>query len=301
VKVLIVEDENITRFCMIQNVKLFGHEVFEASNGVEGLKLFKEIRPDIVFSDINMPDMDGLQMLKEIREIDCESIFIITSTMSTPEYTLTALRLRANDYLIKPVVKKDVSAILRKYEPVISNRSENLEIVAVSRKQIEFEIGNSINLIGKIANRLLLETENSIWHKEKLGIRLGLVEILTNAIEHGNLEITYHEKSQALDEGIDKFMELIETRRKEIPFSSRKVLIEFTLNKNFCEWYISDEGPGFDWRSLPNPIAPDNLLNMHGRGIFLTKLQFDELEYKGKGNQIRLRKFFNSQTYYAKS
>ncbi|MBF0409759.1 MAG: response regulator [Candidatus Riflebacteria bacterium] len=292
-KVLIVEDENITRFCMVQNVKSFGHETFEASNGIDGLKLFNNIKPDIVFSDINMPDMDGLQMLKEIREIDSESIVIITSTMSAPEYTLSALRLKANDYLIKPVIKKDISEILRKYDHILANRSENLEVIAVSRKQLEFEIGNDINLVGKIANRLLIETENSIWHKEKLGIRLGLVEILTNAIEHGNLEISYLEKSQALDEGIDKFMKLIDSRKKETPYSSRKVLIEFILNKNFCEWYISDEGPGFDWKNIPNPIDPENLTNTHGRGIFLTKLQFDELEYLGKGNQIRLRKFFN--------
>ena len=69
-----------------------------------------------------------------------------------------------------------------------------------------------------------------------------------------------------------------------------KVTVDFTMDAEACEWVISDEGDGFDWRSVQNPIEDEDLFKAHGRGIFLARFQFDELEYLGNGNTVRVNK-----------
>lgn len=193
-KVLVVDDDEPSRLIVTTLAAQEGHEVFEAGNGAEGLKLFESIQPNIIFSDISMPVMDGLQLLEKIRAKSHSAIVIMTTAFGTPDFTLKALRLGANDYLVKPVVLKDIVAALRKYADVISSSSEEREVVGmILHRQLHMRLGNVPDIVGKVADRLMQETEGRIPPAERLGIRLGLVELIRNAIEHGNLGITYED------------------------------------------------------------------------------------------------------------
>lgn len=290
-KILIVEDDDATRSLMTMVIKKQGHETISAPDGLEGLKAFKTFQPDIVFADIQMPNMDGLEMLEKLRKIDSNALVIINSTLDSPQYTLKALRLKANDYLVKPVMEKDIIAILAKYSGILENRTRMRDVYGlIHRRSLGMEIFNQLDLVCKIVDRLMLETEHALPEKDRLGIHLGLVEILANAIEHGNLQITYDEKTQALEGANGDWTKLIETRVNTSPYKDRTVNIEFNMNKERCEWLITDQGPGFAWNDIPDPNDPENLLASHGRGIMLTRLQFDECSYLGSGNQVRLAK-----------
>jgi len=154
----------------------------------------------LVLSDIDMPVMDGLEMLDKVRRIDSNTLFIIVSTLDAPKYILQALRLKANDYLVKPVMGKDLLILLAKYSLILASRTKDREILGmIYNRALGIKIDNRLELVGKIVDRLMLETEHVISPHDRLGVHLGLAEMLTNAIEHGNLEITYDEKSQAMD------------------------------------------------------------------------------------------------------
>ena len=84
---------------------------------------------------------------------------------------------------------------------------------------------------------------------------------------------------------------LYQTRLAEAERAARRVTVEFQFNGTFFEWLISDEGEGFDWNAIPNPLEENRILNSCGRGIFLSRLIFDEMEYQGKGNAVRIRKY----------
>ena len=71
------------------------------------------------------------------------------------------------------------------------------------------------------------------------------------------------------------------------------VRVEYSMDGHGAEWSIFDEGEGFDWKSLPDPRAPENLFSAHGRGIFLCRMQFDQVEFRGCGNIVRARKDFS--------
>lgn len=288
-RVLVVEDDEASRVFMAFAAKSRGHEVACAEDGGRGLAAFLEFRPDIVISDINMPEMDGLEMLEKIRQVDSESVVIINSTLDSPQYTLKALRLKANDYLVKPVLEKDMLSLLDKYSAILAERTAEDGLPGiVSRRELEIEFPNSIDAIGRIADRMMRETEHAIAPIDRLGIRLGLVELLANAIEHGNLEITYDEKTRALAGGVEGWRKLVETRAGTKPYVDRRVTVEFKMDRARCEWTVTDQGPGFDRALVPDPNDPRNLLTAsHGRGIMLAGIQFDELEYIGRGNKVR--------------
>ncbi|MBF0546884.1 MAG: response regulator [Candidatus Riflebacteria bacterium] len=290
-RTLIVEDSSSARFFISSIAKQEGFEVKACENGAEALKTFKEFKPEIIISDILMPVMDGLQLLEEIRKKDHVTPFIIISSMDSPEYTLKALRLQANDYLVKPFKDKDLYQILEKYRRIINARSVERDVIGMLyHKSLGLRIKNNLDLVEKIVDRLVSETDDRILPRDRLGIRVGLVEIITNSIEHGNLGISFQEKREFLNNNPKNYLDFVTERDQMEPFRSRRTQIEFAMNSATCEWTISDQGDGFDFKNLPDPTDPENLLQEHGRGILLSKFYFDEVEYQEKGNVVRLVK-----------
>jgi len=194
-KILIVEDDDGTRFVLGKVAKSQGHEVKTAPDGAAGMSKFKEFRPDLVVSDIQMPIMDGLQLLEQIRRVDHDVVVVIVSSLDSAEYTLKALRLRANDYLVKPVQEKDLIFMFQKYQDVVMSRTKEREVFGlIVKKVLEMKVLNEIELVGKIVDRLMQEAEHHLPPADRLGIHLGLLEMITNAIEHGNLESNLRRK-----------------------------------------------------------------------------------------------------------
>lgn len=276
---------------MLMTLKTLGHETASAADGHAGLQAFNAFKPDIVFADIQMPVMNGLEMLEKLRKIDGEALVIINTTLDAPEYTLKALRLKANDYLVKPIMIKDLAEIIAKYAGILKHRTLNREVLGcIYKRELRMEIGNQLDLLGKIVDRLVLETETALKPQDRLGIRLGLMEILINAIEHGNLAIGYDEKSIAIEKGPNGLEKLVEERLQQEPYKSRRIKIDFHLDRERCEWSVIDQGSGFDFENLPDPNDPQNLIKCHGRGIMLARMQFDECQFIGNGNQVRMVK-----------
>lgn len=104
--ILYVEDEELLREITLETIKRVAKKVIVAQNGEEGLILYKKFLPDIVITDINMPKMDGLEMAKEIRDINSSQSIIFLTAYTNSEYMLKALDLQADGYITKPVNKK---------------------------------------------------------------------------------------------------------------------------------------------------------------------------------------------------
>ncbi|MDM8554002.1 response regulator [Desulfococcaceae bacterium HSG7] len=288
-KVLIVEDDTVSRNNMHDIVTSQKHQTKVAEDGAQGLELFKEFQPDLIFTDIQMPKMDGLEMLAAIRERDKDVIVIVNTAFGTEDYALKALKLNANNYLSKPVHFSEVVHYLKKYEIIIKDKTQmqELDIVFV-RRLYTLQLPNTIGQVPRVVDHLLVTAGKALNPDARLGVRLGLVELITNAIEHGNLGITYEEKGEALDNMM--LGELYLERLSEPKIADRRVTIDFEHNTLGCQWVITDEGDGFDWRTLPDPTSEEAILASHGRGIFISRFQFDEMEFIGAGNAVRIFK-----------
>jgi len=112
----------------------------------------------------------------------------------------------------------------------------------------------------------------------------GYSELLINAVEHGNLGITYAEKSQLLSEG--RWADEVESRLQHPPYSERQVKVVMEKTGSACTVTIADQGSGFDWQKYIE-FSPERAFDLHGRGIAMSKaMNFDGLEYIGNGNTV---------------
>jgi DNA-binding response OmpR family regulator len=292
-KVLVVEDEEGVRGLLGEVIALDGHQIRMAENGRQGIDICKEFEPDLIVSDIEMPVMNGLEMVERIRRFDTESIVVIITGHGSEEYAVQALRLGAHNYLKKPIQIADLRALMKKYQSVVANRTIAGSVPGTTvRREFTMKFENCLEMVDKVVDHLVIQAADRLSRKNRLGIHLGLLELLVNAMEHGNLEITYEEKSKAL-EG-NGLQSLRNERRAIHALANRRVTVDFRSDDTGCEWRISDEGKGFDWRMVPDPLDPGNATSHNGRGIAISRRHFDEFEYLGNGNVVRVKKLARS-------
>jgi two-component system chemotaxis response regulator CheY len=101
-KVLVVDDAAFMRLRACKVLLDNGHEVVQAENGTEAVRLYAEHRPDAVLLDITMPEMDGLTALKEIRKLDPNARVAMVTAMGQQGIVMEALRAGARDFVLKP-------------------------------------------------------------------------------------------------------------------------------------------------------------------------------------------------------
>jgi YesN/AraC family two-component response regulator len=290
-KILIVEDDFGSREFLYNLIKLEGYDVEKACDGEEGIEVYHKYNPDLVISDIQMPKMDGLEMLSRLRTEKSDTIFIITTAFGSEDYAIEALRHGANNYLKKPIDKKSLLGLIKKYKIIVDSRKLAKKAEGkVIEKELRIEFETHFDHIPSIVSQLISEISFKIDDSEKTNIELGLDELITNSVEHGNLEISYDEKVDASDS--NTILDLYNERMSRPELAARKIIVDFKQKDNFAEWLITDQGKGFDWKSIPDPTKGAQLMELNGRGIFITNFLFDEMEYLGEGNQVRVLKVF---------
>lgn len=153
-----------------------------------------------------------------------------------------------------------------------------------------FLLPNSLTLAEEMSYRLTRDVTRYSKEISQGQIRIGLREMIVNSIEHGNLEITYDEKTEA--QMNDRFIDLLRERQVNPEFRDRRVYIRYSINETEVRYIISDEGGGFDHRKITaadENSANDNWLS-HGRGITLALGIFDKVLYNEKGTEVTLVK-----------
>ena len=114
-RVIIVDDEPVIRRGLRETIEwdALGLEVAgEAADGKEALKLIREIRPEILITDIRMPEMDGIELIREIKKLDLNIKITILSGYSDYDYLKAAIRLGVDNYLLKPIDNDELIANL---------------------------------------------------------------------------------------------------------------------------------------------------------------------------------------------
>jgi YesN/AraC family two-component response regulator len=113
-KILYVEDEVFTRQMFSQFIGYHAGSPTVAKNGEDGLKLYYLIKPDIIITDVTMPKMGGLEMIRRIRSTDEFVKVIVMSAFSDRELLLDAVDIHIDAYLVKPVMANDITKALLK-------------------------------------------------------------------------------------------------------------------------------------------------------------------------------------------
>jgi YesN/AraC family two-component response regulator len=146
---LYVEDEATTREGVLRTLKRVGFaNLYFAENGLEGLAIFKEKRPEIVISDIQMPEMNGLDMVKKILEIAEDTHVILTTAFSDQEYFMRSIELKVDKYIMKPIdVEQLFESIKEACNRMEQKRFAFAYLAKESKEKLEMAVSDATRLI----------------------------------------------------------------------------------------------------------------------------------------------------------
>lgn len=142
-RILVVDDEESIREFFEIMLKREGFEVATASNGREALEVLKAKQADLIISDIQMPEMSGMEFLSRVKESDPEALVIMITAFGSTETAVEAMKLGAYDYVQKPFKIDEVKIVIRK---ALESRSLKME-----NAQLKRELGTKYafdNIIG---------------------------------------------------------------------------------------------------------------------------------------------------------
>ncbi len=271
-------------------LKRAGIEPAYAENGAAALAHVERQAPDIVITDMQMPEMDGLELVREMRARFAHIPVILMTAHGSEEIAVKALQLGAASYVPKRSLAHDlVSTVRGVLELARATRASLRVIEALDRIESRFVLDNDVTAIPVLVGHLESDlTRLKLCDEtELLQIGVALREALVNAIYHGNLELS---SSLREIEGGKPYHDLAERRRHEHPYRERRVRIIALQRPHEVRYVITDEGPGFDPSGLPDPTDISQIERVSGRGLLLIRTFMDDVQHNARGNEITMVK-----------
>jgi len=292
--ILIIDDDAFNRDVIEDNLTSVGYETVHAEDGEHAweILLSQQYSFSTILLDRQMPRLDGMGFLERIKK-DSQYTHvpvIFQTSVDDAQSIIEAIQAGVYYYLTKPFNKEVLLDIIESsieaYKMMSHHSADDSQEQAQVFNMLEFaEFKFQTIQEGRVLASKLADV-----YPDYKDLNLGLTELFINAVEHGNLGIGYQDKSELIrthrwHEEIDKREKLPENRNKFV-----KVVVQHS--KENVSFQIIDDGMGFDWQNYLE-ISPDRVFDLHGRGIAMSsKISFDSIEYKGKGNEVVVTKHF---------
>ncbi|HLO65610.1 MAG TPA: response regulator [Holophaga sp.] len=285
-RLLVVDDDPVIAAMLRRILVKAGHDVAVAGDARTAREALEGEGPfHAVLLDRQLPDEDGLQVLEALKASPAtrEIPVVLQTSMGSQAEISEGLKRGAFYYLVKPldplmVVQvvgaalaqaADRKAFFRAMEGALS------AVSALSRGRFAYRtLGECHDLAALLAH--------ACPDPRRSGV--GLSELMINALEHGNLGITYAEKTRLLD--ARGWVQEVERRLALPGLADRRVTVSVARSARVLRFRVTDMGEGFDWREYQE-IRPSRLFDNHGRGIVLARYEaFDRIRYEGRGNIV---------------
>ena len=285
--ILIVDDEPFNVEIILEYLDEEGYELLTARDGQDAWNQL-EAEPDrfdLVLLDRMMPNMDGMEVLTKIKQhpVLMELPVILQTALASKDDITDGMKAGAYYYLTKPFEEDTLRSVIG---TAVGDR------LRYRSMQQQIEMGSRLDDLteeSEFSFRTLDEARDMATMLSNIcpdpqRVVVGMAELLINAVEHGNLGITYEEKGVLKDEG--SWVEEVEKRLEMPQYSDKKVVVNMHRNNQKIDFVIKDEGDGFNFSDFLD-MDPERAFDNHGRGIAMSRLlSFDRLEYRGKGNEV---------------
>jgi len=266
--------------------------VTTANDGQLGFESIKNHAPDIVITDLMMPNMDGLELVRAItREYPSVPVVLMTS-QGSEEIAIEALQSGAASYVPKRNLTRALFSIVERVMSASRDEQTRLDLYNHINRTETAELQNDIALISPLVRHLsrAVESFGVCGQSGSRAVALALDEALTNAIYHGNLEVD----SRLRDSQDMRYYEVAKQRCLEAPYRDRRIRVNAKFSRSEAVISIADDGPGFDPSILPDPTDPRNISRPHGRGVMLMRTFMDKVVFNSVGNEVTLTKCRNA-------
>lgn len=288
--VLVVDDSRVDRLFVEELLAESDALVVETvASAREALARLAAGTVEIVVTDLVMPEMDGLELTKEMRRRRPEVPVILMTAKGSEQVAVDALKAGAASYVPKDMLTQELRGTIERVLDVVGRVRERERLKeAMRRSETSFVVPNDTKLI-RIVVKHLQECAALIGIGDETTntqIGVALQEALINAALHGNLEVG----SELRESDMCAYEGLLQERAAQPPYRDRAVYVEALLTHDEARFIIRDQGPGFDPSTLPDPRQADNLHKVSGRGVLLMRAFMDEVNYNPSGNEVTLVK-----------
>lgn len=286
-RILVVDDERMNREVLVANLKSAGYETVTAEDGQQAWGILSQYPNsfDVVLLDRRMPRMDGMELLGRLKADESLAAIpvIMQTALATPEDVVEGIAAGVYYYLAKPLDRRLLLSVtaaaiedhqrLRRLQDDLARRTTALALM--DSGTFRFRTLDEANTLAVALARSCPRSSHLV---------VGLSEIFTNAVEHGNLGICYDEKARLLAE--KRWTNEIEARLDAPEHRAKRVAVTVERQPGEVRITVRDEGAGFDWRAYVD-LDPARAFSAHGRGIAMARrLAFDALEYRDPGNEV---------------
>ena len=295
-RILVVDDANADR-------QLVGHilkrdpewTVSFAENGSVALERIAEEAPDVVLTDLQMPEMNGLQLVEAVNDRHPLVPVILMTAAGSEEIAVESLRLGAASYVAKKQLVHGLRDVISSVLAASQEDRSHAEIMnCITNSETAIVIATDPLLLQALLKylRQMLQSVGQLEKSDRVRIGVALEESLLNAFYHGNLDGSAYLRA----EDDSAYYALADERRQELPYSERQIFVDIHHSKEMFKVTIRDDGPGFDPATLPDPTDPANLGRPSGRGVMLMRTFLDEVHYNDRGNEVTMiRRLQNSE------
>jgi DNA-binding response OmpR family regulator len=273
-RILIVDDDPDVHQLLIAALEAPDRQIESASDGLAGLRRIEAAPYDLVMTDVNMPGIDGMELLERIGNFRPDTRVLVMTVAKTPENIIRAIRERAFSYFSKPFT---INAVIEMVERALSSTASgnDIEVLSARPNWLELRLRCKMETADRIL-QFLREMGIGLPTAEQENIATAFREILFNAIEHGG--------------GSDP---------------DKSVNVTYVRTERAILYLVRDPGKGFSFQKLAHAAVANPLdspfehaevrerLGMRpgGFGIFMTRELVDELIYNEAGNEVLLIKY----------
>jgi CheY-like chemotaxis protein/anti-sigma regulatory factor (Ser/Thr protein kinase) len=289
--VLVVDDSQVDRRLVGGLLTRAGEfQVVYAEHGLDALERLELDVPDLVVTDIHMPEMNGLEFVEAAKKDYPMIPVVLMTAQGSKELAVQALKLGAASYVSKRRLGEDlVATVAHVLEALQVNRGQSRLINRIVRSETSYVLPNDTELLQVLVQqtRGTLNSMRVFAENDRLRIGIAFEEAMLNSLYHGNLEVS----SELRDQDHSGYERTAKERAKQQPFCDRSLFVDITLSSEEARFKIRDEGPGFDPQTLPDPTDPEYLERPSGRGVLLMRSFMDEVVFNETGNQVTMVKF----------
>ena len=253
----------------------------------EALSAFRYEMPEIKIIDFGDPVINAEKCLKVVKD-DPWLLFGGVIAITNSQEQKTALMQRKEPNFLFVLTRREFEQFIAQIIKILNSHEHFLVNRGMSHPANDREHGSftsetdpfEVMFYGNLISTYLYNTDR-VNEAERSAFQGAMMELLLNAVEHGNCNISYDEKTEWLKQGKD-ILDLIKIKRMDPLVGTKKVLITYDISPERTQITIKDDGPGFDWRAALAPFEA----GLHGMGIKMSQTFVKRLWYNDTGNEV---------------
>ncbi len=295
--VLVVDDSAIDRRLVGGLLsKASDWQIEYASDGSEALEHTEKSLPDLVVTDLHMPRMDGLELVRAMRDRHPEVPVILMTAYGSEAFAVEALEQGAASYVPKSQLADKLCETVREILARASAHRSYEELLSrLNRSEFTFfvELGNDASLIDPMVDLVQQTVARARLCDSSGQLRIGVAlrEALLNALLHGNLEISLEHMDNAREQLLrQRDLPIRPDQPDQRAFRDRRIFVNVRVSTEEARFVIRDEGPGFDVSAIPSSWEPGGLEQQGSRSLSLIRALMDDVVYNEAGNEVTLIK-----------